>query len=126
MAQGIFTLLLVEDDDLVRTVTEKILRGAGYEVLSAASGAQALSIAAAHDAPIDLVVTDVVMPGMNGRALVETLRSRVPGLRALFVSGYTQDVIDDRDALGPGTTFLGKPFTQGLLLGRVRALLDEP
>jgi len=121
---GSETILVVEDDALVRSVTERILRRAGYRVLSAASGAEALAVVAGHDGPLDLLVTDVIMPGMNGRALVEELRRGLPRLRVLYVSGYTDDVISDPDELDTGASFLPKPFTNATLLARVRAMLD--
>ncbi len=115
---------MVEDDPRVRAVTVRALRGAGHRVLVAADGAEALAVAQQADGTIDLVVSDVVMPGMSGRAVVEALRRRQPGLRALFVSGYPQEVIARRGVLDGGIEFLAKPFTPATLGARVRAVLD--
>jgi PAS domain S-box-containing protein len=121
-AGGVETVLAVEDDALVRGVTARALRSAGYRVLEAGSGAEALAVAGAE--PLQLLVTDVVMPGMDGRALADELRRRSPGLRVLFVSGYPDDVIGRRNVLDAGTQLLAKPFTPGALLARVREILD--
>jgi PAS domain S-box-containing protein len=118
------TLLLVEDDPLVRGVMVSVLGGAGYEVLVAEAGGPALELAAGHPRPIHLVVTDVIMPGRSGPQVVEDLQRLRPGLRALYVSGYAADVIAERGVLESGIEFLPKPFTAGALLERVRALLD--
>ncbi|MCL4818213.1 MAG: response regulator [Vicinamibacteria bacterium] len=116
-------VLLVEDEEAMLAVTSEALDEFGYRVLAAAGPAQALSIAAAFEGAIDLVITDVVMPGMNGRELVDRLRETRPGLRYLFVSGYTADVIEHRGVLEPGVHFLAKPFTAAGLDARVRAVL---
>jgi signal transduction histidine kinase len=118
------TILVVEDDPRVRTVTVRALRAAGHRVLVAGNGSEALGIAAGEPGAVHLVVTDVVMPGMSGRAVVDALRARRPGLRALFVSGYPQEVIARRGVLEGGVEFLAKPFTPAVLVARVRALLD--
>ena len=123
-SRGSETILVVEDDPRVRAVTVRALRGAGHRVLVATDGAEALAVAEQSDGPIDLVVSDVVMPGMSGRAVVEALRRRRPGMRALFVSGYPQDVIARRGVLDGGIEFLAKPFTPATLGARVRAILD--
>ncbi|MEY2669390.1 MAG: hypothetical protein RJA59_2028 [Pseudomonadota bacterium] len=122
--RGTETILVVEDDPRVRAVTVRALRGAGHRVLVASDGPEALAVVEQSDAPLHLVVTDVVMPGMSGRAVVESLRRRQPGLRALFVSGYPQDVIARRGVLDGGIEFLAKPFTPATLTARVRAVLD--
>ena len=121
---GTETLLVVEDDPRVRAVTVRALRGAGHRVLVAGNGAEALGILEGEPGPLHMVVTDVVMPGMSGKALVDALRARRPGLRALFVSGYPQEVIARRGVLDSGIEFLAKPFTPATLVARVRALLD--
>ena len=123
-ARGAETVLVVEDDPLVRSVTVKILRGGGFRVLVAAGGSDALELARREPTP-DLVVTDVVMPGLDGRSLVERLRRQHAGLRALYVSGYPQDTIARRGVLDSGIQFLPKPFTAASLLARVRAVLDS-
>jgi PAS domain S-box-containing protein len=118
---GETTILVVEDDPLVRSVSVRALRGAGYQVLVAASGAEATALAA-HAGRIDLVLSDVVMPGMSGPEVVSELRRTRPGLRALFVSGYPQDAVAQRGVLEVGTELLAKPFTSAALLERVRML----
>jgi PAS domain S-box-containing protein len=123
--RGNEAILLVEDDPLVRSVTFRALERSGYRVISAASGEEALAIARREGTLIDLVVTDVVMPGMTGREVVDELRRRLPRIPALFVSGYTQDAIVQRGVLDSGMAFLPKPFTPSTLVARVRALLDS-
>jgi PAS domain S-box-containing protein len=118
-------ILLVEDDPLVRGVTLRALESSGYRVIPAASGEEALAIARREGQLIDLVVTDVVMPGMTGREVVDELRRHRPRVPALFVSGYTQDAILQRGVLDSGMAFLPKPFTPSTLVARVRALLDS-
>jgi CheY-like chemotaxis protein len=121
---GTETILVLEDDPLVRHVTVRALRGAGYEVLVAGSGAEAIGQVARHPGQIDLVVTDVVMPGLSGPQVVEELRRGRPGLRVLYVSGYPQDAIAQRGVLELGVEFLPKPFTSAALLERVRVVLE--
>jgi two-component system, cell cycle sensor histidine kinase and response regulator CckA len=121
---GSETVLVIEDDPLVREVTVRALRGSGYRVLVAAGGAEALDLVEQSDAP-QLVVTDVILPGQDGRAVVEELRRRHGGLRVLFVSGYTADVIEHHGVRADGIGFLSKPFTPASLLAGVRAALDS-
>ena len=118
------TLLLVEDDDAVRRLAQRILVTAGYRVLSAASGEEALALAEQHGADIDLLVTDVVMPGMSGRELSQRLGPTLPRLRVLFMSGYTDNAIVHHGVLDPGTHFCTKPFTAAGLARKVREVLD--
>jgi len=118
------TVLVVEDQADVRELTARVLRRRGYVVIEAASGEQAIAIAAAHAAPIDLLLTDVVMPGLSGRQVAEQLTASRPGLRVLFMSGYTDDVIAQRGVLEEGTAFLSKPFTPDALGAKVREVLD--
>jgi len=125
-AGGSETVLAVEDDPLVREITARTLRSGGYRVLVAGSGAEALEVAARLHGRLHLLVTDVVMPGLDGRALADELQRRKPGVRVLYVSGYTQDVISHRGILDTGVELLPKPFTSGVLLARVRAILDAP
>ena len=121
---GSETILLVEDEDSVRDLAQRILQSRGYNVLAARHGGDALQMALAADQQIDLVVTDVVMPGMNGRQLVEALRARAPGVRVLYMSGYTDDDIVRRGLLTSNVAFLEKPFTGKTLGRRVRSVLD--
>jgi nitrogen-specific signal transduction histidine kinase/CheY-like chemotaxis protein len=121
--RGSETVMAVEDDPLVRALTVRVLRGAGYRVLVAGRATEALALARGGE-PFDAVVTDVVMPGLDGRVLAEELRQIRPGVPVLYVSGYTGDAIAQRGVLKPGIELLPKPFTPAELLGRVRTLLD--
>jgi len=123
-ARGTETVLVVEDDAQVREVTVRGLRAGGYRVLVAAGAAEALALGGDEIGGIDLVVTDVVMPGLDGHALADELRRRRPELRVLYVSGYTEDAVIARGVLSSGMAFLAKPFTPSGLLERVRAILD--
>jgi CheY-like chemotaxis protein len=123
-AGGNEALLVVEDDELVRGVTLRVLKSAGYRVQAAASGAEALELSGSWPEKPALLVTDVVMPGLGGREVAEALRQRWPGLRVLFVSGYTRDAIGARELAVPHTSFLAKPFTPEGLLEQVRSMID--
>jgi signal transduction histidine kinase/CheY-like chemotaxis protein len=120
------TVLLVEDEPTVRSVARRILMGAGYQVLAAPSGEQALTLAAAHDGHIDLLVTDILMAGFDGLELASRLRAIRPELRTLFMSGYSRHHAVPRDDASHGVGFLAKPFTYELLLGKVMDLLAAP
>jgi PAS domain S-box-containing protein len=120
------TVLVAEDEESVRTVITAALERAGYRVLVGADGPEALARAAEHDAPIDLLLTDVVMPGMHGRELAERLTAQRPGLRVLFASGYTDDAVLLRGIRVDEVPFLQKPFTPSQLVQRVRDVLDAP
>jgi two-component system cell cycle sensor histidine kinase/response regulator CckA len=124
-SRGSETILLVEDEELVRQLARKILEGHGYHVVVAASGNAALELMAADRPPPDLLVTDVVMPGMSGRELAEQLRVRQPQLRVLFVSGYTDDAVVRHGVLQQDVFFLQKPFNSSALLQKVRGVLDS-
>jgi CheY-like chemotaxis protein len=119
-------VLLVEDEDAVRDVARAVLRGQGYAVLDAAGGEEALRLADGHPGPIHLLVTDVVMPRMGGRVLAQRLTERRPGVRVLYVSGYTEDEVVRRGIAGNDLPFLQKPFTPVSLALQVRAVLDQP
>jgi PAS domain S-box-containing protein len=122
--RGSETILLVEDDEQVRTFAATCLRELGYRVLPALSPAEAIVQAAEFTAPIELLLTDVVMPGMGGRALAAQLLERHPGMRVLFMSGYTDDAIVRHGVLESGMAFLQKPITPALLATRTREVLD--
>jgi len=124
-ARGSETLLVVEDDPIVRRVTVRRLRRLGYTVLEACSGPEALALADAHDGVIDLLLTDVVMPHMSGRELAERMRAHKPDLRVLFVSGYTADAIVHHGVLDPRIELLAKPFSIAVLHARLRHLLGD-
>ena len=118
------TALVVEDNDLVRPLLERYLTSLGYEVVSAAAPGAALQLAEEHGR-FDLLVTDVVMPEMNGQELASQLRERQPDLSVLFLSGYTADAVIERGALGASESFLQKPFTVGQLAHALAALSRE-
>jgi two-component system, cell cycle sensor histidine kinase and response regulator CckA len=121
---GSETLLLAEDDDVLRALGARVLGALGYKVLVARTGAEALRIVAEYDGTIDLIATDVVMPGMNGSHLVEKVLEARPGIRVLFMSGYTDDEVMRRGVIDGQTAFLQKPFTPDLLAQKVRGVLD--
>jgi CheY-like chemotaxis protein len=122
-AHGEGTILLAEDDDAVRAIAREALERAGYTVLAAPDGPSALALADERLDPIDLLLTDVIMPGMNGRELAEALAARRPGLRVLYASGYTDNVLLDQGVLAPGVWLLDKPFTPAVLTAKVAAIL---
>jgi signal transduction histidine kinase/CheY-like chemotaxis protein len=124
LPRGSETLLLVEDEDSVREFTRDILVARGYRVLCAVDGEEALQVAKAHQGPIHLLVTDVVMPRMSGRALADRLQPGRPEMRVLYVSGYTDDAIVRHGVLAEGIQFLSKPFGMEALALKVRAVLD--
>ncbi len=122
--RGSETILLVEDEESLRKLADMFLRDSGYHVLTAADGAQALQVARQYAGPIHLLLTDVVMPGINGRVLAERLAPSQPGMRILYVSGYTDSFIAGHGVLEAGAHLLHKPFTEESLTRKVRELLD--
>jgi two-component system cell cycle sensor histidine kinase/response regulator CckA len=122
--EGVETILLAEDQAEVRSVATAALRRHGYSVLEAGSGEQAIQIARETRTPIDLLITDVVMPAMSGRQLAELLRVESPGIPVLYTSGYADDAIVRHGVLEAGVAFLPKPFTPQALLVKVREVLD--
>jgi two-component system cell cycle sensor histidine kinase/response regulator CckA len=123
--QGSEMILLVEDAEALRKLAQAFLESNGFRVLSAPCGEAALEIAANHSCVFDLLLTDVVMPGMNGRVLAEQLTMRQPGLKVLFMSGYTDSFIAGHGVLQEGTNLLHKPFTEEILISKVREVLDS-
>jgi CheY-like chemotaxis protein len=121
--RGIGTVLLVEDDAGVRGVASRALREGGYRVLAAAGAGEAMELAARAPGPVDILVTDVVMPGVNGKALAVELQRRRPAMRVLFVSGYAEDILGRHGVLEPEVEFLPKPFTPSALVSKVAAVL---
>ncbi|MEW6080043.1 MAG: transporter substrate-binding domain-containing protein [Thermodesulfobacteriota bacterium] len=119
------TVLVVEDEKAVLRLAEKILSGLGYTVLAASGPAQAMKRAGEYAGTIDLLITDVVMPEMNGRELAEKLRGTHPGIKVLYMSGYTADVIANRGILEAGVHFIQKPFTRNDLAMKVREALGN-
>ena len=118
------TILLVEDEAAVRTLAKKVLSQKGYRVLEASDGAIALRLAAAHVGEIDLVLTDVAMPNLGGRGMVEELRELSPGIRVLFMSGYPKEEIFPDKGSANHIPYLQKPFTGETLFTEVRSALD--
>jgi CheY-like chemotaxis protein len=118
------TVLVAEDDDDVRTYTVECLRGLGYRVLEAHDGASALRLLERQEGPVQLLFTDVVMPGMSGRELADRAREIHPGLQILFTSGYTRDAIASGGRLEAGITIIPKPFTYAGLASKVRDVLE--
>jgi PAS domain S-box-containing protein len=123
-ARGTETLLLVEDEDQVRELIGDILTAQGYQVLAANDGVEALQVAGRHVGPIHLLLSDVVMPRMSGRALADELRASHPEMRVLYTSGYTDNSIVHHGVLDEGTHFLSKPFDTETLARKVRSVLD--
>lgn len=117
--QGHETILLVEDDDGVRQIAGRILRRSGYQVLEAREGGQALQICREHRGDIHLVLTDLVMPGINGRDLVLRLASLRPGIKVIFMSGYAEDYAFEQDGLDTGLGFIQKPFEAQALTRKI-------
>ncbi len=118
-------VLLADDEQGVRELIRRVLVRAGCEVLVASDGQTALAIADHHLDVVDLLLTDVIMPGMDGRALYDALAERRPGLPVLFISGYPRDLISDHGVLESRYNFLAKPFSTHSLLTRVNETLNE-
>ncbi|HEV2447543.1 MAG TPA: ATP-binding protein [Candidatus Sulfopaludibacter sp.] len=121
--RGSETVLVVEDQEEVRSYAVGVLESYGYKVLEAADGAQALALADRHQGSIDVLLTDVVLPGMNGRQLAGRLAAERPGLKVLYTSGYTQDVIAHRGVLDRDVTYLAKPYTAEALAAKLRSVM---
>ncbi|NIV55500.1 MAG: response regulator, partial [Gemmatimonadetes bacterium] len=124
LPDGSETVLLVEDEPAVRALVKKILEQRGYTVLEARGGHGAIGISETHAGPIDLLLTDVVMPEMSGRELAERLLPDRPNTRVLFISGYTEDAVVHHGIQNTRINFLEKPFSPGALVRKVREVLD--
>jgi CheY-like chemotaxis protein len=122
--RGSETILLVEDAEPLRVLAQLFLKENGYQVLTAADGSEAQRIAAEFTGPIHLLLTDVVMPGINGRVLAERLAPSHPAMKVLFMSGYTDSFIAGHGVLEHGTHLLRKPFTEEVLMRKLREMLD--
>ena len=124
--RGAETVLVVEDDDMVRALTCAILRQRGYDVIEMSGPDACLEYVRTHCDPVHLLVTDVVMPGMNGKHLFDVLAHECPGLKVLYISGYTSEVIESLGVAEHGLQFVQKPFTADQLVLKVREVLDAP
>ena len=122
---GTETILVVEDDPSVRELVRQVLLPLGYKVLATAGGDDAVRTSDSHDGPVDLLLTDVVMPGMNGKQLAEVLRIKRPGIKVLFMSGYAHDALSTQGILEPGVAMIHKPFRTIALARQVRQVLDS-
>ncbi|MGH9484922.1 MAG: PAS domain S-box protein, partial [Terriglobales bacterium] len=125
VAGGHETILLVEDEDAVRQLACAVLRARGYNVMAASRPSQALEIVARHTGALDMVMTDVIMPEMDGRRLARQIAAHRPGLAVLYASGFPDRAITQHHDLAQGTAFIQKPFTPDALIAKVRAVLDE-
>jgi PAS domain S-box-containing protein len=124
--RGSETILVVEDDEMIRHLVQKVLKTNGYTVLVAGDGSEAERVAGAHAGTIHLLMTDVVLPGLNGREVARRLVAQRAGIKVLFLSGYTDDAIVHHGMLEPGVAFLQKPFPPAVLGRKVREVLDSP
>jgi CheY-like chemotaxis protein len=122
-ARGSATILLVEDERLVREVVGEILESAGYEVLKTSNADEAGKMFAAHPGRVDLLLTDVAMPGKKGGDLARELEKACPGLKTIYMSGYTEDAVLRQGLQDQGALFLPKPFSLELLTSKVREVL---
>jgi len=122
---GVNTIFLLEDDDTIRGMAEEYLSAKGYRIVSARDGDEMLRRAAAHGEPFDLLVTDVVVPGKNGREVAEALREKNPRLPVIFMSGYTDDAVIVKGARDGGMNFLQKPFDLSTLARKIAEILDR-
>ena len=120
------SVLLVEDEDIVRFIGAEILKKLGYKLLEAANGREALEIFKSHAGRIDLMLTDLMMPGMTGRELAEKVRVMSPDTRILFTSACTDDVIDGQEIADQGLNFIAKPFSLESLAAKIRSVLSRP
>jgi CheY-like chemotaxis protein len=123
---GSETILLVEDNEPMRNLSHTILRRQGYRTLVAKNGPDALAVLESHPGPVDLLLTDVVMPDMNGRELFDRIVAKIPEMKVLYMSGYTDNVIAHHGVLDPGVQFIQKPFSVHALASKIRAVLDQP
>lgn len=119
-------ILVIEDDDDVRKVVRAALKSKGYEILEATNVDQAIDLATSNCGHLDLVLTDLIMPGLNGRKIAQRITERDPKVHVLFMSGYTEDLLEEEDADIEGAAFIGKPFTLENLLKKVEEVIHTP
>jgi CheY-like chemotaxis protein len=122
---GVETILVVEDEQIVREMVVKLLKRLGYNVLEAQNGGEALMLSEKHTAPIHLLLTDVVMPGLSGREVAERLNLIHPEMKVLFTSGYTGNIIVDHGVLRKELSFIGKPYSPEALAKKIREVLER-
>jgi PAS domain S-box-containing protein len=122
--QGTETILLAEDEEAVRELVRSVLEDSGYRVLAAHNGMEAVEKFSEHGGRIDLLVFDVIMPKMNGKDAYDQIRKEAPGVRALFMSGYTGDILNNKGIIDEGLSFIAKPVAPGQLLRKIRTILD--
>ena len=123
--RGSETILVAEDEDGVRSLTKEVLEKYGYTVLEASNGEEALKIVERHEGPLDLLLSDVVMPRMGGPELAQELLARRPAVKVLYMSGYTDHPMVRRGVVNAGVAFLQKPFTPTVLVSRIREILES-
>ena len=123
--RGSETILVVEDDNQVRDLAHDILAGHGYKVLQAQNGKDALKVCASYDGPIDLLLTDVVMPELNGKELYSIVRKKNPNMKVIYMSGYTENIVSHHGVLDEGLKFIQKPFAVYNLTAKVREALSQ-
>jgi DNA-binding NtrC family response regulator len=126
LPEGKETIVVVEDEDAVRALAVRVLERQGYGVLAFANGEEAVMAVEESTRPIHLLLTDVIMPGMNGKILADKVRILRPGIRVLFTSGYTENAIAHHGVLDEGIRFISKPYAPRSLARKVRDVLDEP
>ena len=125
LLRGNETILLVEDEELVRCFTRTVLENNGYTVIEAAGGREALAAMESREREVSMLVTDVVMPHMSGRDLAQAVSRSHPTVKVLYVSGYSENVIIHQGVVDPGVDLIQKPFDIHELLGKVREILDR-
>ena len=124
VVKGRETILLVEDDDALRKLAQRALVAGGYDVLAPETPEEAEAVCLQHNGTIDLLLTDVVMPGISGREVARRVTRIRPSIRVIYMSGYTTNAIVDHGVLDEGLAFLPKPFTPATLTAKVREILD--
>ena len=125
-ATGSGTVLIAEDDDAVRVLSRRVLEGFGYTVIEAADGEEALKRYSERTGPVDLLILDAIMPHRNGKEVYDAIRAANPEIPALFMSGYTAEIIRSKGMLDPGVHFLSKPVSPTELLTKVSEILEAP